>query len=146
MWIAIAVLILQKTIKSDFLKKLNNIHVYVEFYESYDQLDSTNCSWTTLGTIQNYFFRVINFFFTVVEFCLNIVRNTVERFASIFNASLTFRLLINLSFSDENCYNALTHNTFIKVISTVDKYLFLFYCSCYTVLRQCCVNATIKQR
>ena len=44
MWIAIAVLILQKTTKSDFLKKLNNIHVYVEFYESYDQLNSTNCS------------------------------------------------------------------------------------------------------
>ena len=39
MWIAIAVLILQKTIKSDFLEKLNNIHVYVEFYESYDQLN-----------------------------------------------------------------------------------------------------------
>ena len=36
MWIAIAVLILQKTIKSDFLEKLNNIHVYVGFYASYD--------------------------------------------------------------------------------------------------------------
>ena len=44
MLIAIAVLILQKTIKSDFFEKLNNIRVYVEFYESFDQLNSTNCS------------------------------------------------------------------------------------------------------
>ena len=34
-------------------EKMNNIYVYVEFYESYDQLNSTNCSWTSLGSIKN---------------------------------------------------------------------------------------------
>ena len=43
MLIAIAVLILQKTIKSDFFEKLNNIHVYVEFYAFYYQLKFANC-------------------------------------------------------------------------------------------------------
>ena len=43
MRIAIAVLILQKTIKGDFFEKMNSIYVYVEFYESYGQLKSANC-------------------------------------------------------------------------------------------------------
>ncbi len=44
MRVAIPVLILQKTIKSDFFEKMNNIYVYVEFYASYYQLKSANCS------------------------------------------------------------------------------------------------------
>ena len=42
MWIAIAVLILQKTIKSDFFEKMNNIYVYVKFYASNSHLKSAN--------------------------------------------------------------------------------------------------------
>ena len=40
----------------------------MEFYASYDQLNSTACSLRTLGSIQNYFFRVINFKLAYIRF------------------------------------------------------------------------------